>query len=198
MLDNPYSKVELTRFGGQVTSAVRDSVAERTLLPRQSRYVKRMVRGADHLRAAETASRTGRCSRAAGDMHAGPPRPSAMEGRSRGYPQRVYPPPPLAWAVAGRYGARSDGDQLVDRESTLNDGVGRRGSLVSPRWPHSCCRLALVVLEGGRRLVAQRRVAAAPVVQPNDIAPTVPAFPRSVRLSTLGILGLGGSSESIT
>ena len=129
-----------------------------------------------------------------------------MQGRRGQAPWRADPggiprgctPPPLAWAVAGRYGARSDGDQLVDRESTLNDGVGRRGSLVSPRWPHSCCRLALVVLEGGRRLVAQRRVAAAPVVQPNDIAPTVPAFPRSVRLSTLGILGLGGSSESIT
>ena len=32
-------------------------------------------------------------------MHAGPPRPSAVDGRSRGVP------PPLARAVAGRYGA---------------------------------------------------------------------------------------------
>ena len=112
--------VELTRFGGQVTSAVRDSVAERTVLSRQSRYVKRMVRGADHLRAAETASKTGRCSRAAGDMHAGPPRPSAMEGRSRGYPQGVRTSPTARMGRSGplwgSFGWRSALRSRIDAE----------------------------------------------------------------------------------
>ena len=51
-----------------------------------------------------------------------------------------------------------------------------------------------------RRASIQRRVGALFVVQPNDTTPTVPVpvSPRNERLSTLGILGLEGSSESIT
>ena len=80
---------------------------------------------ADLLQAVGTRCAAGELTLAAGDVRPSPPRPDAMESRSGGYP-RV--PPRFAEPVAGRYEARSDGEEPSDRESVLNGGVGRRGS----------------------------------------------------------------------
>ena len=83
----------------------------------------------------------------------------ADSGGIPGYPRG------LGGALEGRYEAGSDGDQPAHCESALNDGVGRRESGLPVC---SCGRLPLVVFERDRRLVAQRRVTPAPVVEALD------------------------------
>ena len=62
---DPFRVLELSRFGGQATSAFRDTVADRTVLPTECR-VKGTIPHAGRLRAAETASIAGSCTRVAG------------------------------------------------------------------------------------------------------------------------------------
>ena len=75
--------LELSRFGGQVTSAFRDTVADRTVLPTECR-VKGTIPHAGRLRAAETAAIAGSCTRVAGGGRAARSRRSAKDDRIRG------------------------------------------------------------------------------------------------------------------
>ena len=75
--------LELSRFGGQVTSAFRDSVADRTVVPTECR-VKGTIPHAGRLRAAETAAIAGSCTRVAGGGRAARSRRSAKDDRIRG------------------------------------------------------------------------------------------------------------------
>ena len=76
-------RVELSRFGGQATSAFRDTVADRTVVPTECR-VKGTIPHAGRLRAAETAAIAGSCIRVAGGGRAARSRRSAKDDRIRG------------------------------------------------------------------------------------------------------------------